>query len=86
MADNDKKQMPQIPEGDLFLLVRIDPRTQDFQCVFSDLISALALHKLAQEFIEQNFTRKMFAAAPQIQAAPSSFRPGMISQFSKGKS
>jgi hypothetical protein len=88
MADqpqNGKPQMPQIPEGELFLLVRLNPKNNEFQCLFSDLLSGLALHKLGGEFIEQNFTRKMFAA-PEIHAAPGipGFDPKLLSHFRKG--
>lgn len=82
---NGKPQMPQIPEGDLFLLVRLNPKTQDFQCLFPDLMSALALHDLADAFLE-NIKRGMFAA-PQIQAAPlPGFDPKMIGHFQRGRS
>jgi hypothetical protein len=69
MEQNGAAKPPQIPEGDLFLMIRINPKTNEFQCVFSDLLSGLALHKLGGEFIQQNFINRMFAA-PQIQAAP----------------
>jgi hypothetical protein len=85
MADqtqNGKQAVPQIPEGDLYLLVRINPKTQEFQCIFSDLFSGLALHNLADEFLG-NIKRQMFAA-PQIAAAPApGFDPRMLKHFSR---
>jgi hypothetical protein len=80
---NGKPQMPQIPEGDLFLLVRLNPKTQEFQCLFGDLVSGIALHKLGGAFLE-NIQRQMFAG-PQIQTAPlPGFDPKMLSHFKRG--
>ena len=31
----DNNQTPQIPEGELYLFGRIDPKTEAFQCLFS---------------------------------------------------
>lgn len=82
---NGAAKPPQIPEGDLFLLVRINPKTQDFQCIFSDLVSGLALYDLGGAFLD-NIKRKMFAS-PEIQAAPlPGFDPKMIGHFGRGRS
>jgi len=80
---NGAAKPPVIPEGDLYLLVRINPKTQDFQCLFSDLLSGLALYDLGGEFLH-NIKRKLFAAA-EIQTAPlPGFDPKMISHFRRG--
>jgi hypothetical protein len=83
---NGKPEMPKIPEGDLYLLVRLNPKTQEFQCIFADLISGIALHKLAATFLE-NIQRQMFAA-PTIQTAPGipGFDPKMLGHFQRGRS
>ena len=81
---NGKQQTPQIPEGDLYLLVRLNPKTQEFQCLFSDMISGLALHDLADEFLG-NLKRNMFGAV-QLQAAPpAGFDPRLLRHFTKGR-
>jgi hypothetical protein len=79
--DPKKPTMPQIPEGELYLFVRLDPKTQEFQCLFSDLFTGLALHDLADTFLE-NLKRKMFTG-PEIQAP--TFDPRMLSHFTKGR-
>ena len=82
---NGAQKTPVIPEGDLFLLVRLNPKTQEFQCVFSDLVSGLALHELGKAFLGR-ITNGMFAA-PQIQATPlQGFDPKMLGHFSRGRS
>lgn len=82
---NGGQKPPVIPEGDAFLLVRINPKTSEFQCLFSDLISALALHKLADEYIRQNFTGRMFSAAEIVRAPLPGIPAGsMLSHFKKG--
>ena len=82
---NGAAKPPVIPDGDLFLLVRLNPKTQEFQCLFPDLVTALALHDLADAFLA-NIKRGMFAA-PQIQAAPlPGFDPKLLHTFGKGRS
>jgi hypothetical protein len=80
---NGAAKPPVIPEGDVYLLVRINPKTQDFQCLFPDLVSGLALYSLAGTFLE-NIKRRLFAAA-EIQTAPlPGFDPKMMSHFRRG--
>jgi len=79
---NGAPKPPVIPEGDLYLLVRINPKTAEFQCVFSDMMSGIALHKLADTFLE-NIQRQMFAPT-QITAAPlPGFDASMLAHFRK---
>ena len=83
MPDQQKNGPLNIPEGELYLFVRLNPKTNEFSCLFSDLLGGLALIPLAASHI----TNTMIQPAPQpaIPASPlASFDPKLLSHFKKG--
>lgn len=58
--------MNQLKEGDLVLFVRLNKVTNEFQCIFPDLVTAIALHKLAGEHIDSQIRPMFQQHAPQI--------------------
>lgn len=77
---NGKETLPKMPEGELYLFVRLNPKTNEFSCLFSDLLGGLALIPLAQAHI----TNTMIQPAPQIPATPlAGFDPQLLGHFRK---
>lgn len=71
MPDNQKPLLPEIAEGDMFLFVRLNPKSGEFQCLYPNLFSALALHSLAATHLDQLKTANMAAApAPGVPRTP----------------
>lgn len=70
MADNIKTSgaPPQVAEGEIFLFVRLNHKTGEFQCLFSNFFDALALHSLAETHLAQIKAANMGAAAPLAKA------------------
>jgi hypothetical protein len=72
--------MPQLPEGEIYLFVRLNPKTQEFSCLFSDPIGGLAMIPLAGAHI----TNTMIQPAPALDVPPESWTPKMLAHFKKG--
>jgi hypothetical protein len=90
LNQNGKQALPQIPEGELYLFARLNPKTNEFSCLFSDLLGGLALIPLAQAHI----TNSMIQPAPAPQTVPgdpvldvraSTFTPLMLPHFRRGR-
>ena len=68
--ENNNKPMPQIPEGESFLLVRLNVKTGEFACIHSNFFDALALHSLAETALQIEKQKHLGAllghAVPQI--------------------
>jgi len=79
MPEQNTTTLPQIPEGELYLFVRLNPKTNEFSCLFSDLLGGLALIPLAQAHI----TSSMIQPAHQLAAPATSIPPGMLSHFTR---
>lgn len=79
---NGKPQMPHIPEGELYLFVRLNPKTNEFSCLFSDLLGGLALIPLASAHI----TSSMIQPAQPAIATAASGLGSMLPHFRKGPS
>lgn len=69
MENNNKNAAAtQIPEGESFLIVRLNVKTGEFACVHSNIFDALALHELAGTALEIEKKKMLGAIAqpPQI--------------------
>lgn len=83
MADQEQNaatKLPQMPEGELYLFVRLNPKTNEFSCLFSDLLGGLALIPLAQAHITGSMIQP---AAPQVQVPASTVTANMMKHFSR---
>lgn len=64
--ENNNKPTPQIPEGDSFLLVRLNVKKGEFACVHSNIFDALALHSLADTALQAEKKKMLGVAGPQV--------------------
>lgn len=77
MPENTTPKLPQMAEGELYLFVRLNPKTNEFSCLVSDHLGALALISLAAAHITSSIT------AQPVQAPASPIAPGMMKHFSR---
>lgn len=75
-----------IPEGDRFLFVRLGPQGE-FSILFSDVQSAIALHRICERWLETNVIDPSVAprpAGPNI-AIPAGLDMGSLARRMKGQ-
>ena len=66
--ENNNKPTPQIPEGDSFLLVRLNVKKGEFACVHSNIFDALALHELAETALDEEKRKLLGLSSAQVPA------------------
>lgn len=79
MPDNQKPpQVPEIVDGDMFLFVKLNPKSGEFMCLYPNLFTALALHSLAETHLDQLKTANMTASpAPSMPRTPNFQLPSL---------
>jgi hypothetical protein len=85
---NGKETLPKMPEGELYLFVRLNPKTNEFSCLFSDLLGGLSLIPLAASHITNSMIQpapQTVPADPMIAVPASTIAPGMLSHFKRGR-
>jgi len=78
MPDPIANPRPQgIPEGESYLFVRLNPKTGEFSCLYSDVRDALALLALAQTTMDKTTRDMLGLNAPPAIATPHMSFPGL---------
>jgi hypothetical protein len=74
-----------VPEGDLFLFVRVSPTKGEMQVLFADPMTALGLVAVAEEFLRSDLRRSFNQSqAPAVQLPPG-LDIGSITRLARNK-